>query len=95
MPPISAPAPAPAVLHFLTARLNDKESTDIRKMIPRRDLAEAWRDLEDHAKELSKRLSGKEAAKLSIPATGEQLLMRMTEYEKLAPAQSEMQAIAK
>jgi hypothetical protein len=57
-----APAPAPAVLHFLTARLSDKESTDIRKMIPRRDLAEAWRDLEDHAKELSKRLSGKEAA---------------------------------
>src|SRR5690348_1599171 len=39
------PAPAPAVLHFLTARLSDKESTDIRKMIPRRDLAEAWRDL--------------------------------------------------
>ncbi len=57
-----APAPAPAVLHFLTARLSDKESTDIRKMIPRRDLAEAWRDLEVHAKELSKRLSGKEAA---------------------------------
>ena len=57
-----APDPAPAVLHFLTARLNDKESGDIRKMIPRRDLAEAWRDLEDHAKELAKRLTGKEAA---------------------------------
>jgi xanthine dehydrogenase molybdopterin-binding subunit B len=40
-------------------------------------------------------LSGKEAAKLSLPATGEQLLMRMTEYEKLAPAQSEMQATTK
>src|SRR5215469_12781124 len=39
------PAPAPAMLHFLTARLTEKESTDIRKMIPRRDLAEAWRDL--------------------------------------------------
>jgi tRNA nucleotidyltransferase (CCA-adding enzyme) len=56
-----APEPAPAVLHFLTARLNSKESGDVRKMIPRRDLAEAWRDLEDHAKELAKRLSGKEA----------------------------------
>src|SRR5215831_10808892 len=56
------PAPAPAMLHFLTARLTEKESTDIRKMIPRRDLAEAWRDLEDHAKELAKRLTGKEAA---------------------------------
>jgi hypothetical protein len=50
------------VLEFLTGRLNEKETADIRKMIPRRDLAEAWRDLDLHAKELSKRLSGKEAA---------------------------------
>jgi tRNA nucleotidyltransferase/poly(A) polymerase len=57
-----APDPAPAVLEFLTARLNDKETADIRKAIPRRDLAEAWRDLEDNAKDLAKRLSGKEAA---------------------------------
>src|SRR5438045_3813120 len=57
-----APDPAPAVLEFLTARLNDKETADIRKAIPRRDLAEAWRDIEVHAKELAKRLSGKEAA---------------------------------
>jgi tRNA nucleotidyltransferase/poly(A) polymerase len=57
-----APDPASAVLHFLTARLSEKEAGDIRKMIPRRDLAEAWRDLEDNAKELAKRLTGKEAA---------------------------------
>ena len=57
-----APDPSPAVLHFLTARLSSKESADIRKAIPRRDLAEAWRDLEDNAKELAKRLAGKEAA---------------------------------
>src|SRR5215475_7062535 len=57
-----APDPPPAVLEFLTARLNEKETTDIRKAIPRRDLAEAWRDLEDNAKELAKRLTGKEAA---------------------------------
>ena len=38
-----APDPSPAVLHFLTARLSSKESADIRKAIPRRDLAEAWR----------------------------------------------------
>jgi tRNA nucleotidyltransferase (CCA-adding enzyme) len=57
-----APDPPPAVLEFLTARLNEKETADIRKAIPRRDLAEAWRDLEDHAKELAKRLTGKEAA---------------------------------
>lgn len=57
-----SPDPAPAVLHFLTAKLSDKEAGDIRKMIPRRDLAEAWRDIEEHAKELAKRLTGKEAA---------------------------------
>jgi hypothetical protein len=57
-----APDPAPAVLEFLTGKLNDKETADIRKAIPRRDLADAWRDIELHAKELAKRLSGKEAA---------------------------------
>ena len=56
------PDPAPAVLHFLTDKLSEKEISDIRRMIPRRDLAEAWRDLEDNAKDLAKRLSGKEAA---------------------------------
>src|ERR1700726_4229018 len=57
-----APDPAAAVLHFLTAKLSDKELSDIRKLIPRKDLVEAWRDIGDHAKELAKRLSGKEAA---------------------------------
>ena len=57
-----APDPAPAVMYFLTARLADKDIADMRKQIPRKDLVEAWRDLEDHAKELAKRLSGKEAA---------------------------------
>lgn len=55
------PDPAPAVLYFLTARLSDKEISDLRKLIPRKDLVEAWRDLEDNAKELAKKLSGKEA----------------------------------
>jgi tRNA nucleotidyltransferase (CCA-adding enzyme) len=57
-----APDPAPAVMYFLTARLGGKDIADMRKQIPRKDLVEAWRDLEDHAKELAKRLSGKEAA---------------------------------
>jgi tRNA nucleotidyltransferase (CCA-adding enzyme) len=56
------PDPAPAVMYFLTSRLNDKEIADMRKHMPRRDLIESWRDLEDHAKELAKRLNGKEAA---------------------------------
>jgi len=56
------PDPASAVMYFLTERLGDKEIADIRKLMPRRDLVEAWKDLEDHAKDLAKRLTGKEAA---------------------------------
>lgn len=56
------PDPAPAVLYFLTARLGDKDIADMRKLIPRKDLVEAWRDLEENAKDLAKRLSSKEAA---------------------------------
>ncbi len=56
------PDPSPAVLYFLTSRLADKDIADMRKLIPRKDLVEAWRDLEDNAKSLAKRLTGKEAA---------------------------------
>jgi tRNA nucleotidyltransferase (CCA-adding enzyme) len=56
------PDPAPAVLYFLTTRLGDKDIADMRKLIPRKDLIAAWKDLEDNAKELAKRLTGKEAA---------------------------------
>src|SRR6204780_5164325 len=54
--------PSPAVMHFLTARLSDKDVADLRRQIPRKDLIESWRDIEDHAKDLAKRLMGKEAA---------------------------------
>ena len=57
-----SPDPAPAVLYFLTARMGDKNISDMQKLIRRKDLVEAWRDLEDNAKSLAKRLSGKEAA---------------------------------
>jgi len=56
------PDPAPAVMFFVTSRLSDKEIADMRKLIPRRTLVEAWKDLEDHAKDLSKKLTGKESA---------------------------------
>src|SRR6267378_2671791 len=56
------PDPAPAVMYFLTSRLGDKEIADMRKLIPRKTLVEAWKDLEDNAKDLAKKLTGKEAA---------------------------------
>jgi len=57
-----APDAGPAVMYFLTARMPEKDISEIQRMIPRKDLVEAWRDIEDHAKELAKRLMGKEAA---------------------------------
>jgi tRNA nucleotidyltransferase (CCA-adding enzyme) len=57
-----SPDAGPAVMYFLTSKLSDKEISDLQRMIPRKDLVEAWRDIEDHAKELAKRLMGKEAA---------------------------------
>ncbi len=56
------PDVAPAVLHFLTERLGDKDIADLRRAIPRKDLVEAWKDLDANAHSLAKRLSGKEAA---------------------------------
>jgi tRNA nucleotidyltransferase (CCA-adding enzyme) len=56
------PDPSAAVMYFLTAKLNDKEIADMRKYMPRRDLIDSWKNLESDAKELAKRLSGKEAA---------------------------------
>jgi len=65
------PEVAPAVLHFLTERLGDKDIADLRRAIPRKDLVEAWKDLDANAHGLAKRLTGKEAA---TPARTWQLL---------------------
>jgi len=56
------PDMAAAVLYFLTERLGEKDVADLRRAIPRKDLVEAWKDLEDNARDLAKRLTGKEAA---------------------------------
>src|ERR1700756_3632827 len=56
------PDAGPAVMYFLTSHYSDKDVSDIQKLIPRKDLVEAWRDIEDHAKKLAKGLMGKEAA---------------------------------
>jgi tRNA nucleotidyltransferase (CCA-adding enzyme) len=65
------PDGAPAVLHFLTSRLGDKNISDLRRAIPRKDLVESWKELDSDAKTLAKRLMGKEA---STPSRAWQLL---------------------
>src|SRR4051812_5001214 len=54
--------PAPAVMHFLTERLPEKDIAEIQRLIPRKDFVNSWKHVEDGAKELAKRLQGKEAA---------------------------------
>jgi tRNA nucleotidyltransferase/poly(A) polymerase len=56
------PEVAPAVLHFLTERMGDKDVAELRRAIPRKDLVEAWKRVEADAHSLAKRLNGKEAA---------------------------------
>jgi tRNA nucleotidyltransferase/poly(A) polymerase len=56
----------PAVMHFLTYKLGDKELADMQKRIPVRSLVENWKGLEDGAKNLAKRLTSKEAATPSL-----------------------------
>ncbi len=57
-----SPDPSAAVLFFLTSKLGDKDIAEMRKLIPRKTLVESWRELEDDAKDLAKRLTGKEAS---------------------------------
>jgi hypothetical protein len=52
----------PAVLYFLTRRLGSRDIAEMQKLMPRRELVESWRNLEEDAKSLGKKLSGKEAA---------------------------------
>jgi len=57
---------APAVMYFLTRRLGDRDVAAMQRLMPRKGFVESWRHLEDDAKELDRRLSGKEAATPSL-----------------------------
>lgn len=62
---------APAVMHFLTRRMGEKDIAEMQKLIPRRDFVDAWKHLDDGAKDLAKKVMGKEAA---TPSRAYQLL---------------------
>lgn len=53
---------AQAVLYFLTRRMGEKDVADMQRMVPRKDLVQHWKHIEDDAKDLAKKLTGKEAA---------------------------------
>ncbi len=52
---------SPAVMYVLTKKLTEKDISDVQRMVPRRDFVHAWKNLEEDAKELAKKLSGREA----------------------------------
>jgi tRNA nucleotidyltransferase (CCA-adding enzyme) len=58
--------PSAAVMYFLTDKLPEKETAEIQKAIPNKTLVESWKRLEEDAKELAKKLTGKESATPSM-----------------------------
>ena len=52
----------PIVMYFLTRRMSDKDTSEIQRMIPRRDFVDKWKHLESGAQDLAKRLASKEAS---------------------------------
>ena len=57
--------PSMAFAEYLTKRMPEKDVQAMQKMMPRKGFVEAWRKQEDEAKELAKRLTGKEAERPS------------------------------
>ncbi|HEX7960002.1 MAG TPA: CCA tRNA nucleotidyltransferase, partial [Terriglobales bacterium] len=69
---ISADPGAP-VMYFLTSKLPEKDVSAIQRLIPNKGFVEQWKNVENDAKDLAKRLTGKEAAN---PSQTWQLLMK-------------------
>ncbi len=51
----------PIVMYFLTRRMGDKDTSEIQRMIPRRDFVDKWKRSESGARDLAKKLASKEA----------------------------------
>jgi tRNA nucleotidyltransferase/poly(A) polymerase len=53
---------APLAFHFLTARMAEKDRTEIKRLLPHKEFVAAWQGVEETGKELAKRLLSKDAA---------------------------------
>ena len=65
----------PIAMYFLTKKMSDKDTSDIQKMIPRRDFVDKWKHLESGAHDLAKKLTSKEA---SMPSGAWKILTQAT-----------------
>jgi len=52
---------APAVMHFITGKLPDKDVSEIQRMLPHKEFVSAWKHLDDVAHDLAKKLGSKES----------------------------------
>lgn len=57
-----SPDSAPAAMYFLTRRLGSSDIGQLQRLIPNKEFVNTWRNLEEDAKNLAKRLTSKEAA---------------------------------
>src|SRR5690348_7023453 len=67
------PDVSPVVMQFLMKKLGDKEVAAIQKQIPNKGFVQRWRNLEDEAKDFSKRLMAKD---LNTPSATWKFLMQ-------------------
>ena len=80
-------------MYFLTDKLSEKEVADIQKAIPNKTLVEKWKHLQDEAKELAKKLTGKESATPSM--TWDVLTQAKPETLMFLAATTKQQAVHK
>jgi tRNA nucleotidyltransferase (CCA-adding enzyme) len=59
------PETGPITMYFLTKKMSDKDTSEIQRLIPRRDFINKWKHLESRAHDLAKKLTGREAATAS------------------------------
>jgi tRNA nucleotidyltransferase (CCA-adding enzyme) len=86
-----SPDTSAGVLYFLTRKMTDRDVAEIRRIIPRKDVIEAWKSVESDAKELAKRLTGKEGSTNS--KTWELLSQAPSELIAFLEATSKQQAV--
>jgi tRNA nucleotidyltransferase (CCA-adding enzyme) len=65
----------PIAMYFLTKKMSDKDTSDIQRMIPRRDFVDKWKHLESGTHDLAKKLTGKES---SMPSGAWRVLTQAT-----------------
>src|SRR4051812_43846465 len=56
----------PAVMYFITAKMNSTDCHALEQAIPRKQFVQDWKNLEEDAKDFAKRLMGKEITSNSV-----------------------------